>query len=197
MTQKEIETIQDPAEGRWVPESPESAREFLEYVQQFAEKGVLSEMLFLNYIKKRAVDEYEARTWLKGEYYRLAAINEAFARDKDIREEIETEFQGRKTRARDAKSQFSSENAHSPTIDRRSKEEVDQSRQLYLANEKVKMLMKKMKYKNIPTEMDLRNHVEQCRYKSNGKINFSKLGKTKLGVSNHTAKRWCEYYRIE
>lgn len=67
-----------------------SERKFREYVEQFADKDALKDLLIRDFIQKRAVDKRKAIRWLTKEFYRLCARNESFARDTKIREEVET-----------------------------------------------------------------------------------------------------------
>ena len=59
-------------------------------------------------------------------------------------------------------------------------------------------IIKKLKRKAAgkPSPDELRKFADQCRFR-NDKINYGKLGREKLGTSNHTAKRWCNEYEIE
>lgn len=56
-------------------------------------------------------------------------------------------------------------------------------------------LRQKVKYKNRPSREELFKLSDECRFK-NGRINYLKLGKYKLGISHVTAKKWCNEYGI-
>lgn len=74
--------------------------------------------------------------------------------------------------------------------------EQDKDRHIKNLQNKVLVLRKKNRLKNTPTREELFKLVDECR-KKNDKINYSKLGREKLGVSYHTAKKWCDEHKIE
>jgi hypothetical protein len=71
----------------------------------------------------------------------------------------------------------------------------DVNRELSVAHTIISKLKKRMKFSNRPVKEELRALADSCRFK-NGTINYSKLGKGILGVSNKTAKSWCDDYKI-
>jgi hypothetical protein len=74
-------------------------------------------------------------------------------------------------------------------------EAKDKDTTIALLQNKVLDQRKKLRYAQIPSEQDVKIKVELHRMK-NGKINYSKVGR-EYGVSHHTAKKWCERYRIK
>lgn len=61
-------------------------------------------------------------------------------------------------------------------------------------NDKIKELKKKRRFNNVPEKEELEKIVVK-HLKKNGTINYKKLGDY-LGVSDKTAKNWCEHRRI-
>jgi hypothetical protein len=74
------------------------------------------------------------------------------------------------------------------------KQNSEINRELANAHSLIKKQKRKLKLPDISVK-DLREIVDSCR-KKNGKINYSKIGR-QLGVTHHTAKRYCEQHRIK
>ena len=86
----------------------------------------------------------------------------------------------------------------SKSPDTKPKEESDY--ELEAAHNVIKTLKKELtiarkRSKNRYSRDELLQLAKQCR-KINGKINYSKLRREKLGVSNPTAKKWCNEAKI-
>jgi len=74
------------------------------------------------------------------------------------------------------------------------KQNSELNRELTSAHTLIKKQKRKLKLPDI-SEKELREIVDSCRMK-NKKINYSEVGR-RLGVTHHTAKRYCEQYRIK
>jgi hypothetical protein len=67
------------------------------------------------------------------------------------------------------------------------------------AHNKIKGLMKNKRNDWQPIKLELMKKLKdtaEMNRKKNGKLNFSKIGKT-FGITHHTAKKWCDQNKID